>query len=215
MNTSVKFLIPTIFLALGFIFSCNDEATSVGKEDSDVNKTPTVETPSIPDPPPTTLTSSSSDPNSTIESTTNPDTTKSPSNSESPVNDPSYIDPEDLSVQIKEIGDKIQKLEKETEKHYDEYYQMVEIQKEILNEVIRRKKIMRSKEVGTKEQIEAQKDFEDQKKLGKERLKILKDKNILLNKLTKSITEAKNEKMALQKKQEDFLKKQKEKSKKN
>ncbi|WP_185853501.1 hypothetical protein [Blattabacterium cuenoti] len=221
MNTSIKVLIPTIFITLGFIISCNDEVTSVGKEDSDVNNnTPTtVETPSIPDPPPTIASSSPDTPPTEPPKTTTPSET--PSNSESPENDFSgmdNIDPEDLSREIKEIGEKIQKLEKETEKHCDEYYQMIEVQKGILNEVKRRKMIMRSKPVGSQEQVEAQKDFEDQKKLGKERLKILKEKNILLNKLNKSITEAKNEKDALQKKQENFfnfLKKQKEGSKKN
>ncbi|WP_185859482.1 hypothetical protein [Blattabacterium cuenoti] len=214
MNTSVKFLIPTIFLALGFILSCNDEVTSVGKEESDVKNTTTVEkTPSIPDPPPTLASSSPETPPTDPPKNPTPSSTETPSNEDDPSD--MNIDPDDLSRKIKEIGEKIQKLEKESEKHYDEYYQMVEVQKEILNEVKRRKMIMRSKTVGSPEQIEAQKNFEDQKKLGKEKLQILKEKNILLNNLNKSITEAKNEKMDLQKKQEDFLKKQKGRAKKN
>ncbi|WP_185866179.1 hypothetical protein [Blattabacterium cuenoti] len=211
MNTSVKFLIPTIFLALGFILSCNDESSPVGKEDSDVNNPTTIETPSIPDPPPTLASSSPKIP------PTDPPTTPTPT--ETPYNENVPLDtdtnPEELSMKIKEIEEKIQTLEKNSEKHYDEYYKMVDYQKEILNEVKRRKMIMRSKTVGTPEQIKAQKDFEDQKKLGKEKLQILKEKNILLNNLNKSINAARDEKIDLEKKQEDYLKKQKEREKKN
>ncbi len=224
----MRFLIPTIFLSLGFIVSCNDEIASVGEEEPSVNKnTPTtVETPSVSDPPTSTSTptiTSSSTPKTTetpvdipTTSTSTPTTTSSNSG-DSDQNDDTDMDinPVDLSKEIEEIGEKIEKLEKESSKHYKEYYQMVDVQKEILSEIKRRKMIMRSKPLGSNEQIQAQKDFEDQKKYGKERLEVLKEKNILLNKFSKSILEAKDEKKALQKKQENFLKRQKEKAEKN
>lgn len=204
MNTSFRFLIPTIFLALGFIISCNDDITSAGEEEPDVNNNnppTTSETPSVSDVPSTpTTTTSTSTSTIDIENTDNFN-----------IDD---INPEDLSKKIQEIGEKIEKLEKESKKHFDEYYKMVEVQKGILNEIKRKKKIMRFKPVGSPEQIKAKKDFEDEKKYGKEKLQTLKDKNIILHKLTKSITEARNEKIDLQRKQEYFFKKQKEKENK-
>ncbi|WP_185852313.1 hypothetical protein [Blattabacterium cuenoti] len=201
MNTSFRFLIPTIFIALGFIISCNDDITSTGEEESGVNNNT-----SVPDPPSTIA--------STQPSSETPSTDSTSNNTENPDNNESFnldgIDPEDLSKKIKEAEEKIEKLELENTKHYDEYYQMVEVQKEILEEIKRKKMIMRSKPVGSEEQVQAQKAFEDEKKYGKEKLKVLKDKNILLNKLSRTITEARNEKEDLEKKQEYFFKKQKE-----
>ncbi|WP_341651780.1 hypothetical protein [Blattabacterium cuenoti] len=182
MNTSFRFLILTIFIALGFITSCNDDTTS--EEKPSVN-------------------------NTNIASTET-------SSTEPPPYDADEIDkinPEDLSRQIKEIGEKIEELEKESTKHFEEYTQMAEFQKKILENIKTKKMIMRSKPVGSEAEKKAKKDFEDEKKFGKEKLQGLKDKNILLYKLTRSITEAKNEKEKLQKKQEYLLKRQKEKNK--
>ncbi|WP_185867311.1 hypothetical protein [Blattabacterium cuenoti] len=201
MNTSFRFLIPTIFVALGFIVSCNDDnITSAGEEEPGVNKnTPTtMETPSTTDPPPT-IASNSTSSTTTEKDPENPDNFK--------LED---IDPEDLSIKIKEVGDKIEELEKENAKHYEEYSQMVKVQKRILDEIIKKKKIMRSKTVGSEEELQAKKEFEDHKKYGKEKLKLLKEKNVILYHLIKSIAAAKNEQKNLQKKQEYFLKKQKE-----
>ncbi|WP_185872383.1 hypothetical protein [Blattabacterium cuenoti] len=209
MKTSMKFFIPTIFLTLGFIFSCNDDVSSVGKENSDVNTTNVEKTSSIP-PNPTTA-SSSSQPNPKIESHTNSSETP-PDTTESSENNPQEIEiiPYELSQKLQEVGSKIKELEKESKKHYDEYYQMVDLQKGILNEIVQKKIMMRSHTNGSLEQIKAQKELDDQKKLGKEKLQILKEKNILLNKLIKSITKIKNERLALQKQKEDYLNNQKE-----
>ncbi|BAM99493.1 hypothetical protein [Blattabacterium cuenoti] len=184
MNTSFRFLILTIFISLGFITSCNDDEITPAEEEK-------------------------SSVNDTINVTSTP--------TEPPPYDDDEIDkinPEELSRQIKEIGEKIEKLEKESTRQFDEYTQMAEFQKKILGEIRRKKMIMRSKPVGSEEQKKAQKDFEDEKKYGKEKLQILKEKNILLHKLTRSITEAKKEQMELQKKQDYFLKRQKEKQEK-
>ncbi|BAR91950.1 hypothetical protein [Blattabacterium cuenoti] len=184
MNTSFRFLILTIFISLGFITSCNDDEMTSAEEEKSI-----------------------------VNDTTNVASTPT----EPPPYDDEEIDkinPEDLSRQIKEIGEKIEKLEKESTRHFDEYTQMAEFQKKILGEIRRKKMIMRSKPVGSEEQKKAQKDFEDEKKYGKEKLQILKEKNILLHRLTKSITEAKKEQMELQKKQDYFLKRQKEKQEK-
>ncbi|WP_185849396.1 hypothetical protein [Blattabacterium cuenoti] len=217
MNTSFRFLIPTIFIALGFIISCNDDITSSGEEEPGVNKNTNVETPSVPDPP---SIASNSTPSQTPSTTTNTDTNSNPNNSENPDDENNNfnldeIDPEDLSRQIKDAEYKIEKLKEENIKHYDELSRMVELQKEIAEEIKRRKIIMRSLPLGTKEQEKAKKDFEDEKKFGKEKLKILKDKNIFLHKLSRTISDAMNEKEILQKKQEFFFRKQKEKENKN
>ncbi|AER40487.1 MAG: hypothetical protein LBQ72_02135 [Flavobacteriales bacterium] len=183
MNVStMRFIIPTICLSLGILFvSCNDDA----------------------------LTFSSNDP-----TTTNTDTSFASSNpSDKPSNPPVFnppipadISPEYLSKRIKEIGERIERLEKESEVHYNEYYDLVSAQKKIMDEVKRRRMVMKSKPYGSAEQFKAQKEFEDHKKYGKEKLKIIKEKNIFLNKLIDSITEAKNEKLALQKMQEELQK---------
>ncbi|WP_341660682.1 hypothetical protein [Blattabacterium cuenoti] len=186
MNTSFRFLILTIFIALGFITSCNDDPSFTEE------KKPIVD-------------------NTDIAST---DT----SSTEPPPYDADEIDkinPEELSREIKEIGEKIETLEKESEKNFNEYSQMAESQKRILENIKTKKMIMRSKAVGSEEQKRAQIDFEDEKKFGKEQLKGLKEKNIILNKIIKKITEAKKEKEKLEKKQEYLLKRQKEKKKLN
>ncbi|WP_185849971.1 hypothetical protein [Blattabacterium cuenoti] len=215
MNTSIRFLISTIFLSLGVcLISCNDEITSAD-ESGLKNKNTTEDSPSIPPtdhsfassnpktPPPTPIPPSPSIPTDPTNGNTPP--------SSIPVN----IDPEDLSKRIKEIGEKIEKLEKESEFHHNEFYNMVGVQKGILNEVKRKKTVMKSKPYGSEEQLKAKKEFEEQKKLGKERLKILKEKNVFLSQLTKSITEAKNEQLALQKMQEDLQKRNKNKTTNN
>ncbi|WP_341657709.1 hypothetical protein [Blattabacterium cuenoti] len=194
MNTSFRFLILTIFISLGFITSCNDEDT-ISLED----EIPSVNNTNI----------ASTDPSSTDDSTTS---------TETPLYDADEIDkinPEELSKQIKEIGEKIETLERESTRNFYEYSQMAESQKKILESIKIKKMIMRSKFVGSKEQKKAQIDFEDEKRFGKEKLKSLREKNIILNKLTKSIAEAKKEKEKLEKKQEYFLKRQKEKNKLN
>jgi|GEM_PF-5388921 hypothetical protein len=203
MNTFFRFLIPTIFISLGFIVSCNDDMTSAGDKESGANTHTDVGTSSDP---PSTIASDSTPSNN---SSTNSDST---SNTTYNIDD---INPEDLSRQIKEIGEKINKLEQDNIKHYNEYSQMVKVQKGILDEIIRKKKIMRSKPVGSPEQIQAKKAFEDEKKLSKEKLKTLKAKSIFLYDLSKSIKNARNEQTILQEKQEYFLKKQKEKKNKN
>ncbi|WP_341654468.1 hypothetical protein [Blattabacterium cuenoti] len=182
MNTSFRFLILTIFISLGFITSCNDDVTSIEEEKPSVNNTNIASTDSTSTEPP-------------------------------PYDDDEIdkINPIDLSRQIKEIGEKIETLEKESKKHFDEYYQMAEFQKKILENIKIKKMIMRSKPVGSEEEKTAKKDFEDEKKYGKEKLKGLKEKNIILYKLTRTIIEAKKEKEKLQNKQEYLLKRKKEK----
>ncbi|WP_185866746.1 hypothetical protein [Blattabacterium cuenoti] len=210
MNTSIRFLIPTIFLSLGvFLVSCNDEITSV---DESVNKKKTEDSPFIP--PPTGPSFASSNPITPTPPAPTPQKphfipTDPPSNGDKPSSSVStaHFYSEDLSKRIKEIGEKIERLEKESEFHHHDFYQMVGVQKGLLNEVKRKKTVMKSKPYGSAEHIQARKEFEDQKQLGKERLKILKEKNLFLSQLTKSITEAKNEQLALQKMQEDFLQK--------
>ncbi|WP_185856920.1 hypothetical protein [Blattabacterium cuenoti] len=181
MNTSFRFLILTIFISLGFITSCNDDTSPTEEDNYSVNNTDIASTPTTEEPPPYDA------------------------------DEIDKINPEDLSRQIKEIGEKIEELEKESTKQFDEYTKMAEFQKKILEEIKRKKMIMRSKTVGTEEQKKAQKDFEDEKKYGREKLQLLKEKNILFHKLTRSVTEAKNELTNLQKKQEYFLKRQKDK----
>ncbi|WP_341652650.1 hypothetical protein [Blattabacterium cuenoti] len=186
MNTSFRFLILTIFIALGFITSCNDDITE--EEKSSVN-------------------------NNNIASTDTSSTGSNPTEPPPPydADEIDKINPEDLSRQIKEIGEKIETLEKESKKQFDEYYQMAEFQKKILENIKVKKMIMRSKPVGSEEEKKAKKDFEDEKKYGREKLKGLKEKNIILYKITRSITKARNEKEKLEQKQEYLLKRQKEK----
>ncbi|WP_341658512.1 hypothetical protein [Blattabacterium cuenoti] len=186
MNTSFRFLILTIFITLGFITSCNDEDTiCIEEEKPNVNNTDIASTDSSSEPPPYD------------------------------VDEIDKINPEELSKQIKEIGEKIEILEKENKKNFDEYTQMAESQKRVLEKIKIKKMIMRSKSVGSHEQKMAQMDFEDEKRFGKEKLKSLKEKNILLNKSMRSIAEAKKEKEKLEKKQKYFLKRQKEKNKRS
>ncbi|WP_238910927.1 hypothetical protein [Blattabacterium cuenoti] len=201
----MKFLISTIFLSLGVcLISCNDEITSADESGlKNTNKT----SPSIPPQDPYFVSSNPITPP--------PPNPMPPLFSTDPSNEdqdqpsfsiPTDLKPEDLSQRIKDISEKIERLEKESEFHHNEFYQMVGVQKGILNEVKRKKTVMKSKPYGSADQLKAQKEFEDQKKLGKERLKILKEKNLFLSQLTKSITEAKNEQLALQKIQKDLQK---------
>ncbi|WP_185871809.1 hypothetical protein [Blattabacterium cuenoti] len=167
MNTSfLKFLIPTVFLSLGFLVSCNDDLTS------------------------------------------NSDDYDDEENSEEFFNldEVDRIDPGDLSTKIKDIGIKIEQLKKESNKHYDEYYELIRIQKEILNEVKNRRRIMRSKTSGSEERKQAKKDLDDQKNFGKEQLEFLKKKSNFLHNLEKSISGAIGQKLELQRKQDDFFK---------
>lgn len=211
MNTSIRFLIPTIFLSLGVcLISCNDEITSAD-ESGLKNKNKTEDSPSIPPPDPSFASSNPTTPTLTPTPPLLP-TDPSDDGDKPSFSIPTDINPEDLSKRIKEIGEKIERLEKESEFHHNEFYQMVGVQKGILNEVKRKKTVMKSKPYGSEEQSKAQKEFEDQKKLGKEKLKILKEKNVFLSQLTKSITEAKNEQLALQKMQEDLQKRNKNQS---
>ncbi|WP_341655151.1 hypothetical protein [Blattabacterium cuenoti] len=194
MNISFRFLIFTIFLSLGFITSCNDDITPTEEEKPSVNDTKNI---------------ASTETSSTDDSTK---TTEPPPLYSSDEID--KIDPEDLSRQIKEIGEKIEELEKESSKHFEEYDKLAEFQKKILEDIKVKKMIMRSKIVGSEEEKKAKKDFEDEKKYGREKLQILKEKNIVLYKITRSIREAKNKKEELEKKREDFLMKQKNKENK-
>ncbi|WP_341653165.1 hypothetical protein [Blattabacterium cuenoti] len=191
MNTSFRFLILTIFIALGFITSCYDDTTSEEGEKSGIH-------------------------NTNIASTENSSKDSKPTEPPPPydVDEIDKINPEELSRQIKEIGEKIEELEKESKKHFDEYNKMAETQKGILEDIKTKKMIMRSKPVGSEEEKRAKKIFEEEKKYGKEKLKGLKEKNIILYKITRSIEEAKSEKYKLEEKQEYFLKRQKEKKKK-
>ncbi|WP_341662864.1 hypothetical protein [Blattabacterium cuenoti] len=193
MNTSFRFLILTIFIALGFITSCNDDISSI-EEKKNTQDTASTEAPSIED------------------------------EDEDEVLPPPYdvdeidkINPKDLSKQIKEMGEKIERLEKESSLHYDEYMKMSEIQKGILENVRIKRIIMKSKTSGTEEEKMAKKDFENEKKYGRERLQILKDKNHLLYQLTKSIATIKSEKEKLEEKEKYLLKRirKKEKAKLN
>ncbi|WP_185862856.1 hypothetical protein [Blattabacterium cuenoti] len=218
MNTSIRFIIPTIFLSLGVcLISCNDEITSAD-ESGLKNKKTTEDSPSIPPPDPSFASSNPTSPPPSTPIHPFPSIPTDPTNgggNTPPSSIPVNIDPEDLSKRIKEIGEKIEKLEKESEFHHNEFYHMVGVQKVILNEVKRKKTVMKSKPYGSEEQLKAQKEFEEQKKLGKEKLKILKEKNVFLSQLTKSITEAKNEQLALQKMQEDLQKRNKNKTTNN
>ncbi|QIK16792.1 hypothetical protein G9C01_02505 [Blattabacterium sp. DPU] len=200
MNTSFKFLIPTIFITLGFMISCNDDMTSAGEEYDGNNNNPNVATSSNPDPPDNPDADDAPIPNVYYDSDKNPENFNF-----------DEIDPEDLSIKIKEIGVKIEELEEDRVKYFDEYNKLAEIQKDILDQMTKNKMIMRLKPLGSEEQIRAEKEFENKKKLGKEKLKVLKEKNIFLHKLLKTITDTKDEEMTLRKKQEFFYKKRKEK----
>ncbi|AFJ90640.1 hypothetical protein [Blattabacterium sp. (Blaberus giganteus)] len=212
MNTSFKFLIPTIFISLGFLISCNDNITFSEEEESDEN-TSSIEY---------SKTSKFSQEN--VEPTGDPIT-------DFPLDDPSYyrysnvdyenynkiendINIEDLYMEIREIGEKIGKLEEEKNIHYSEFRKIVEFQKGILQEIINKKKIMRSKPVGSEAEKKAKKDFEDEKKFSDEKFEILKDKNDLLYNIVKSIREARSVKMDLQKKLAFFVKKERDKEEK-
>ncbi|WP_185869206.1 hypothetical protein [Blattabacterium cuenoti] len=201
MKTFVNFVNSTFFFTLGFILSCNDNVTPVKKEKSEGDNPPDIVGIYSPNLPPNFISSS-------MVSSNTPNHYQQNSNSEKNLLDIEY---EDLSRQIQEKDDKIKILEKESEQYFDEYYSLIDVQKGILNEIIRTKKIMRSKPVGSQEEKDAQKEFEHQKKLGKEKLEIIKDKNIFLNKKIKKIMEIRNEKTDLQMRQEE-LKKQKEQS---
>ncbi|WP_341659218.1 hypothetical protein [Blattabacterium cuenoti] len=192
MNTSFRFLILTIFIALGFITSCNDEDAICTEEDN-----PSVNNTDI----------ASTDSSSTEDSIEEP-----------PPYDADEIDkinPEELSQEIKELGEKIEILEKDSKKNFDEYTQMAESQKRVLESIKIKKMIMRSKSVGSNEQKNAKIDFEDEKRFGREKLKSLREKNLILSKITKSLAEAKKEKEKLEKKQKYLLKRKKAKNKKS
>ncbi|WP_185858690.1 hypothetical protein [Blattabacterium cuenoti] len=217
MNTSInsmKFvLIPAIFLTLGFIVSCNDDIISSNSNEKKigVNDIPIVT-------PPTSTTTASSTTTTTEEDEEDDEDTSDlfPVEKEDNLSDEEMdkIDIDDLSKKIKEIKDKIQESEKEKDRHHDEYDQMVDLQKKILNEIKEKKIVMISKPEGSKEQIDAKKDFEDQKELGKEKLEVLKKKNRLLNNIYKSIRLAIIEKEFLEKRKEKVLKRKKEKEEK-
>ncbi|AWU43288.1 hypothetical protein DM809_02105 [Blattabacterium punctulatus] len=204
MNTSMKFLIPTIFLSLGvFIVSCNDDEITYSNDPVN-NINPQEESNNIPPPPtpqnPTFVNSIPEEniipPNYTffMEETPN-------------FKIPADIKPEELSKRIKDLEVKIKELEKENNFHQNQYYDMINNQKQILNETKRRRSVMRSKPYGSEEQLQAKKDFEEYKEYGKGKLKILKDKSLFLNEINKSITDSKNEQLALQKMQENLQKK--------
>ncbi|WP_185874007.1 hypothetical protein [Blattabacterium cuenoti] len=203
MNTSIiRFLVTSIFLSLGvFIISCNDEEHEItsSAEDYGFNNID----PSNPD-----LTFYNTHPPSTITTTYFPPPaphTHNDNNNSTP-KIPANINPGELSQKIKDIALKIEILEKENDFHQNEYEKMVMIQKKIVKEVKRRRIVFRSKPYNSPEQFKAQKELEDQKKLGKEKLKILREKNLFLNSLITSITEAKNEELALKRMQENFQK---------
>ncbi|WP_185863416.1 hypothetical protein [Blattabacterium cuenoti] len=196
MNTSFKFLIPTIFIALGFIISCNDDDLA-GEKVPNVNHNTSPATAAVASPPPI------QQPNPT------PTTKEEEEEEEKPDFDINDIDPEDISRRKKNIEEEIKKLEDESTKHFDEYYQLADVQKRIMEEMKIKKMIMRSKPVGSEAQAIAQKDFEDQKKLAQDKLELIKEKNNILHNIIKALTKAREEKKDLHKKQEYFLKKQK------
>ncbi|AWU46027.1 hypothetical protein [Blattabacterium punctulatus] len=204
MNTSMKFLIPTIFLSLGvFIVSCNDDEITYSNDP--VNNIKPQESNNIPPPPQT--------PQNPTFVNSIPEENIIPPNytffmEETPnFKIPADIKPEELSKRIKDLEVKIKELEKENNFHQNQYYDMINNQKQILNETKRRRSVMRSKPYGSEEQLQAKKDFEEYKEYGKVKLKILKDKSLFLNEINKSITDSKNEQLALQKMQENLQKK--------
>ncbi|AWU42743.1 hypothetical protein DM811_02105 [Blattabacterium punctulatus] len=204
MNTSMKFLIPTIFLSLGvFIVSCNDDEITYSNDP--VNNIKPQESNNIPPPPQT--------PQNPTFVNSIPEENIIPPNytffmEETPnFKIPADIKPEELSKRIKDLEVKIKELEKENNFHQNQYYDMINNQKQILNETKRRRSVMRSKPYGSEEQLQAKKDFEEYKEYGKGKLKILKDKSLFLNEINKSITDSKNEQLALQKMQENLQKK--------
>ncbi|WP_185870666.1 hypothetical protein [Blattabacterium cuenoti] len=214
MNTN-KFLIPTIF-SLTFVFfllSCNDEEISSSTSTTTIPDTPNSNILSkenldsqfpnsypFPLPPHYPITENFNYYNPNQEEKKDPILT---------TKDISEIDPEVLSKKIKETGEKIEKLEKESEYHHNEYYDMVKVQKKILSKIKKNKMLMRSSPVGSKEKLEAKKEFENHKKLGKERLKKLREKNNFLNQIINTISNTKNEQLNLKKIQEKLLQNQK------
>ncbi|WP_113738387.1 hypothetical protein [Blattabacterium clevelandi] len=199
MNTSMKFLIPTIFLSLGvFIVSCNDDEMTYSNDpvNNNTNPQPSHNIPQNP-------TFVNSIPEANIIPPNYPFFMEEIPN----FHIPSDIKPEELSKRIKDLEVKIKKLEKESNFHQNQYYDMINNQKQILNETKRRRSVMRSKPYGSEEQLQAKKDFEEYKEYGKGKLKILKEKSLFLNDINKSLTDSKNEQIALQKMQEDLQKK--------
>ncbi|AWU39949.1 hypothetical protein DM808_02125 [Blattabacterium punctulatus] len=202
MNTSMKFLIPTIFLSLGvFIVSCNDDEITYSNDP--VNNTKPQESNNIPPQTPQNPTFVNSIPEENIIPPNYTFLMEETPNFKIPAD----IKPEELSKRIKDLEVKIKELEKESNFHQNQYYDMINNQKQILNETKRRRSVMRSKPYGSEEQLQAKKDFEEYKEYGKGKLKILKDKSLFLNEINKSITDSKNEQLALQKMQENLQKK--------
>ncbi|AWU44949.1 hypothetical protein [Blattabacterium punctulatus] len=202
MNTSMKFLIPTIFLSLGvFIVSCNDDEITYSNDP--VNNTKPQESNNIIPQTPQNPTFVNSIPEENIIPPNYTFLMEETPNFKIPAD----IKPEELSKRIKDLEVKIKGLEKESNFHQNQYYDMINNQKQILNETKRRRSVMRSKPYGSEEQLQAKKDFEEYKEYGKGKLKILKDKSLFLNEINKSITDSKNEQLALQKMQENLQKK--------
>ncbi|AWU45480.1 hypothetical protein [Blattabacterium punctulatus] len=204
MNTFLKFLIPTIFLSLGvFIVSCNDDEITYSNDPVNNTKPQESNNNIPPPPPPQNPTLVNSNPEENIIPQNYPFFMEEIPNFKIPAN----ITPEELSKRIKDLEVKIKELEKKNNFHQNQYYDMINNQKQILNETKRRRAVMRSKPYGSEEQLQAKKDFEEYKEYEKEKLKILKDKSLFLNEINQSLTDSKNEQLALHKMQENLQKK--------
>ncbi|AWU43837.1 hypothetical protein DM815_02215 [Blattabacterium sp. (Cryptocercus kyebangensis)] len=196
MNTSMRFLIPTIFLSLGFFFvSCNDDEITSSNDPVNTN---TPQSHNIPNP--------------TFVNTTPEENPVPPNFPFFPEEVPDFkipadIKPEELSKRLKDIEVKIKQLEKESNLYQNEYSEMIISQKEISAEIKRKRSEMRSKPYGSEEQLKYKKEFEEYKQYGKEKLRILRNKILILNEINQSIKDSKNEKLALQKMQENLQKK--------
>ncbi|BBA17133.1 hypothetical protein [Blattabacterium cuenoti] len=209
MNTSFRFLILTISIALGFIStSCNDDMT-MNNDASGGEKTES----SVPD----STTTTTTDTDVASSKTPSEEDTSTSINSKYPPYTDEEIDkinPEDLDNEIKKVRTKVIKLDTETKMHLGEFHLLVNRQKRLLNEIKVRRMIMRSKPKGSEEEMEAKNDLEDRRKYGKEKLQLIKDKNEFLYKLTRRLVLEKDKEWDLRMKKEYLLKKLKERKEK-
>ncbi|WP_185869777.1 coiled-coil domain-containing protein [Blattabacterium cuenoti] len=218
MKTTLKFPIPIIFFTLGFLISCNDEVTNsvmeedpyltykIVEEETGVNNKPSVKK-SYPPP---------IDSSDSFYSYSYPISTYTNTNTNTTINDTKKDDykddlliVEELSQKIKNIGKEIESLEKESVKYNDEFSNIIDLQKGTLDEMVKMKKIIRFQSKNYEKVNKAKKSFEDQKKLAINRIEIIKDKNLFINKFNKSIREKKNKKISMQNQIKNFLIKRK------
>ncbi|WP_185856337.1 hypothetical protein [Blattabacterium cuenoti] len=111
----------------------------------------------------------------------------------------SSLDSNTLDIRIKELGNRIERLQQESDYHHDEYSHMINIQKLILDEMRKKKRIINSKTSGPEEIIKAKQEFEEKKKLEEERSQIIKEKGDLLNQINNIISAARKEEYDLKK----------------